>query len=61
LDRCAELGVEHYWLVDPDRRSLECHRLEHGAFRPVTEAQGDTGLTHPAWSGLAIDLARLWR
>jgi Uma2 family endonuclease len=59
--RYAELGVAHYWLVDPERRSLECHVLEHGAFRLVAEAEGDIVFTHPAWDGLAIDLARLWR
>jgi Uma2 family endonuclease len=59
--RYAELGVAHYWLVDPERRSLECHRLEHGAFRLLAEGRGDTVLTHPVWVGLSIDLARLWR
>jgi Uma2 family endonuclease len=59
--RYAELGVEHYWLVDPERRSLECHRLEQGAFRLLAEGRGDTLLTHPTWDGMSIDLARLWR
>ena len=59
--RYAELGVEHYWLVDPERRSVECHQLESGAFRLITESHGNTKLTHPAWDGLSIDLARLWR
>jgi Uma2 family endonuclease len=58
--RYAELGVEHFWVVDPDRRSLECHRRYGDAFRIVAEARGAAVLTHPAWDGLSIDLARLW-
>jgi len=59
--RYADLGVEHYWIVDPERRSLECHRLERGAFRPVVDAEGETILAHPDWDGVEIDLAALWR
>jgi len=61
FQRYAELGVEHYWIVDPDARRVECHRLQDGAFRPVGEREGDTTLTHPAWDGLEVDLAALWR
>ena len=59
--RYAELGVAHYWILDPDERRLECHRLEEGVFHLVVEAQGDTSLTHPDWDGLTIDLSALWR
>ena len=59
--RYAELGVEHYWIVDPDRKRVECHRLADGAFRPVVDAEGDAALTHPDWDGLVVDLAALWR
>jgi len=59
--RYAELGVTHYWIVDPERRRLECHRLVKGTFRAVVDAEGDTTLEHPAWDGLVVDLAALWR
>ncbi len=59
--RYAELGVEHYWIVDPEKRCLECHRRAGRRFRPLHQAEGDTTLTHPDWDGLAIDLAALWR
>jgi len=59
--RYAELGVAHYWLVDPERRTLECHRLEQGAFQLLIAGQDDTVLAHSAWDGLSIDLTRLWR
>jgi len=59
--RYAELGVEHYWIVDPERKRLQCYRLADGAFQPLVEAEGETTLPHPAWDGLAIDLGILWR
>lgn len=59
--RYAELGVEHYWIVDPEGKRVECHRLVAGAFRPVVDAEGETTLRHPDWEGLIVDLAALWR
>jgi len=59
--RYAESGVAHYWIVDPDKKRVECHRLTDGAFRPVADAEGDTTLAHPDWDGLEIDLTALWR
>ncbi len=59
--RYAELGVSHYWIVDPDGKRVECYRLEDGVFRQRIEAEGDTTLEHPDWPGLVVDLAALWR
>ena len=59
--RYAELGVQHYWIVDPDRKRIECYRLEAGAFRELIHAEGEATLTHPEWEGLVVDLAALWR
>lgn len=59
--RYAELGVSNYWIVDPDARRIECFRLEAGAFRSVAACEGEGGLIHPDWKGLAIDASRLWR
>ncbi len=59
--RYAELGVQHYWIVDPDDKRVECFRLEHGAFRALVDARGDSSLTHPDWDGLTVELGKLWR
>ena len=59
--RYAALGVAHYWIVDPEKKRIECHRAVRGVFQPVLEAEGNTTLVHPNWSGLVIDLAALWR
>ncbi len=59
--RYAELGVEHYWIVDPEEKRIECHRLARGMFRRVVDAENDATLIHPDWDGLIVDLAALWR
>lgn len=59
--RYAELGVEHYWIVDPAKKRVECYRLSEGAFQPLIDAEGETEQAHPDWDGLVIDLAALWR
>jgi Uma2 family endonuclease len=58
--RYAELGVRHYWIVDPDAKRLDCRRLEAGTYRPAARADGNAALRHPDWDGLIIELASLW-
>ena len=59
--RYAELGVEHYWIVDPVKKRLECHRNDDGVFRKILEASDESYLTHPDWVDLDVDLTALWR
>lgn len=58
--RYAELGVAHYWIVDPAKRRVECFKLEVGSFQPRISAEGNATLAHPDFDGLTIDLATLW-
>lgn len=58
--RYAELGVEHYWIVDADRQRIECHQRVEGLFRRVIEAEAEATLRHPQWPDLQIALAPLW-
>ncbi|HEX5041699.1 MAG TPA: Uma2 family endonuclease [Candidatus Polarisedimenticolaceae bacterium] len=58
--RYAELGILHYWIVDPEHGKVECFRLEDGSYSLTAEASGTTTLTHPDWEGLVLDLAALW-
>ena len=66
LDRRAKAaryrvhGVQHYWIVDPVARTLECLRLVGEAY--VLEASGGEAdrLSVPAFEGLTIALASLW-
>lgn len=60
--RCyAAFGVRHYWIVDADGQTIECHRLRQaGAYERLFDATGDTVLVHPDFEGLEVDLSRLW-
>jgi Uma2 family endonuclease len=58
--RYAELGIRHYWLVDPAARCVECFGLTTGGFERLIEADGDATLEHPDFPGLALPLSTLW-
>lgn len=58
--RYAQLGIQHYWIVDPEGKHADCFRLNSGAYRLVIGGEGDTKMDHPDWDGLVIDLAALW-
>lgn len=60
-ERYAELGVAHYWIVDPEHERVELFRLEGGAYGLIAGASGPTTLAHPDWEGLVLDLEALWR
>jgi Uma2 family endonuclease len=58
----AELGVQRYWLLDPELRTLEM--LELGADCRYTHALSATGgvlAAIPGCEGLRLDLDELWR
>ena len=61
MRRYAELGVAHYWIVDPDAATIECLRLHEHQYRLIVKASVPETLRHPDWSNLTIDLAALWR
>jgi Uma2 family endonuclease len=58
--RYAALGVPHYWIVDPEARTLECYRNEDGRFVLMVIGNDQDTLTHPDFPGLTIPLASLW-
>lgn len=60
-ERYAALGIRHYWIVDPEARSVECFRTESGRYREVTRAEGNGSLTHVDFPELLIDLTELWK
>lgn len=61
LRRYAALGVIHYWIVDPDGRTIECRRLEGADYRLVANATVPDTLRHADWPDLTVDLAAMWR
>jgi Uma2 family endonuclease len=59
--RYAVGGVTHYWIVDIERRRIECLRLDGTAYELVVAGEGGDTLTHPDWPGLEIALTPLWQ
>ena len=61
LERYAELGVRHYWIVDPETKTVELMQLAGNAYEMTVEGRGDATIAHPGFDGLVLDLAALWR
>ena len=53
-------AVPHYWIVDPDQRTLECFALHDGIYALVAGGMDDDTVCPPGFSGLSIDLENLW-
>jgi excisionase family DNA binding protein len=53
-------GVQHYWLVDPEERTLECFELRDGVYSLVAAGMDGDTVKPPAFPGLAIKLEQLW-
>lgn len=58
--RYAELGIRHYWLVDPDTRPVECHKLVDGAYERVSTMDQTSRTSVPDFPDLELSLATLW-
>ncbi|HLN65008.1 MAG TPA: Uma2 family endonuclease [Symbiobacteriaceae bacterium] len=54
-------GVQEYWLVDPQERTVEVACQRDGALETVSLAQGDAGVRSLLFPDLAIALSDLFR
>ncbi len=54
-------GVPHYWIVDPDQRTLECFSLRDGIYALVAGGMDDDVVCSPDFSGLRVSLDNLWQ
>jgi Uma2 family endonuclease len=61
LNAYARRGVQHYWLVDPEARTLEAFELEDGGYRLAVAVSGEASFSPALFPGLDIPLAELWR
>lgn len=53
-------GVKYYWILDPERRTLEGHRLTGGKYRPSGRGAGEDVVRLPPFPDLDIPLGQLW-
>lgn len=56
----AEGGVQHYWILDPQRKVLEGFKLKGKKYLPVGRGEGSDIVTLPPFPKLEIPLAKLW-
>jgi Uma2 family endonuclease len=52
--------VPHYWIVDPEQRTVECFRLEGGAYRLDASGRDREEIVVAAFEGLTLQLEDLW-
>jgi Uma2 family endonuclease len=57
----AKSGVPHYWIIDPETRTLEAFELKGKRYKLVAAAKGDETFSPKLFPGLAIPLTRLWK
>ncbi|MEN6391437.1 MAG: Uma2 family endonuclease [Syntrophomonas sp.] len=55
------LKVPHYWLVNPQERTLECFALQDEVYALVASGMDEETVKHPDFAGLIIPLGALWR
>ncbi|MFZ3130526.1 MAG: Uma2 family endonuclease [Desulfosporosinus sp.] len=52
--------IQHYWLVDPEDKMLECFLLRDGAYTLAASGMDEDVVEHPGYPGLSIALKTLW-
>jgi len=55
-----EAQVKHYWLVDPQEKTLECFAWHDGVYALVASGMEEDVVEHPDFAGLSIPLKTLW-
>jgi Uma2 family endonuclease len=60
LQLYARHGVPWYWLVDPDERTIEAHRLSAGAYEPAGRLEGIAPTALEPFPDLALAPASIW-
>src|SRR6185295_3015096 len=60
--RYERFGVQEYWLVDPQRRTMRVFRRAGSAFGPPLDLAAEAGdvLTTPLLTGLRIEVAEIF-
>jgi len=54
-------GVAHYWIINPEHRTIEAYSLDGGQYIESGRGQGGEVVHLPPFDDLAIPLGKLWR
>lgn len=60
MNAYAKHQVEHYWIIDPDARTLEAFELEKGAYRLIAARSEEETFQPSLFPNLTIALSELW-
>jgi Uma2 family endonuclease/predicted DNA-binding transcriptional regulator AlpA len=52
--------IQHYWLVDPREKTLECFAWRDGVYALVASGMDEDIVEHSNFAGLSIPLKSLW-
>lgn len=52
--------VQHYWLLDPQEKTLECFAWRDGVYAVIASGMDEDIVEHPNFTGLSIELKSLW-
>jgi len=55
-----EVPVQHYWMVNPEEKTLECLSMLDGLYAIVATGMDEDVVNDPAFTGLSIPLKALW-
>jgi Uma2 family endonuclease len=61
FEQYASGGVEYYWIISPEQRTLEAYRLNAGRYTETMRGQGGEIVHAPPFEDLGIELSKLWR
>lgn len=56
-----KVKVQHYWIADPEERTLECFSLAGNSYARVAAGMDNEIIEHPDFEGLTLDLKELWK
>lgn len=56
----AKYAVPHYWLIDPDKQTLEAYTLAGGQYDLASQAQSGDLFTPAIFPGLSFQISDLW-
>lgn len=55
-----KVQIQHFWLINPEEKSLECFALRDGAYVLVAAGIDEDVVEHSYFEGLSIPLKALW-